>query len=72
MVEQKVESSHKRYGRNKAKYAKYYSDNTRNKNKLKRFIKNNVGKDWDEGKIDKVTSEFKDMQHKKHQKHISV
>ena len=72
MPEQENKSSHKRYSNHKAKYAQYYSNNTRSKNKLKRFIKNNVGKDWDEGKVNKAISKFKDMQYKKHQKHILV
>ena len=72
MVEEVNKSSHKRYGNNKAKCAKYCANNTRSKNKLKRFIKSNIGKDWDESKVNKAISEFKDMQYKKHQKHILV
>lgn len=72
MVDQASKGSHKRYGKNKIRCAKYYAKNTRSKNKLKRFIKNNIGKEWDESKINKAISKFKDMQYEKHQKHVLI
>ena len=59
----------KRYGRNKIKCAKYYNELRLGKNKLARFIKNNVGKTWTEEHKNKAISEFKDLHYKKHQAH---
>jgi len=59
----------KRYGRNKVSCGRYYSEGRLGKNKLTRFIKNNIGKDWPQTQIDKAISEFKDLHYQKHQKH---
>jgi hypothetical protein len=59
----------KRHGKNKAKCAKYYNEDRRTKNKLKKFIKNNIGKSWAKDKIDKAISDFKDFQYERQKKH---
>ncbi len=59
----------KRYGRNRTKCAKYYNEQRLGKNKLVRFIKSNIGKDWPQTKIDKAISDFKDLHYQKHTKH---
>ena len=71
MVDQQAKS-HKRYGKNKAKCARYYAKSTRSKHKLRNFIKNNIGKLWDDNKVENAISNFKDMQYKKHQKHALI
>jgi len=55
----------KRYGKNSAKCARYFNEQRLGKNKLVRFIRSNVGKEW----IDKAISDFKDLHYQKHQKH---
>ena len=60
----------KRYGKNKVKCTRYFSEGRLAKNKLTRFIKNNIGKDWSETKVAKAISDFKDLHYQKHQKHI--
>ena len=59
----------KRYGRNKTKCTRYHSEGRLGKNKLVRFIKNNIGKDWPQTQIDKAISGFKDLHYQKLQKH---
>ena len=59
----------KRYGRNKVSCGRYYSEGRLGKNKLTRFIKNNIGKKWPQTQIDKAISGFKDLHYQKHQKH---
>ena len=59
----------KRYGKNSAKCARYFNELRLGKNKLVRFIKNNIGKDWPQTQKDKAISEFKDLHYEKHQKH---
>ena len=69
MANEKVSGGARKIGRNKSKYAKYYSEDRRSKHKLKRFIKNNIGKLWDDKQINSAISKFKDMQYKKRNKH---
>jgi len=59
----------KRFGKNKVKCTRYYNEGRLGKNKLTRFIKNNIGKKWPQTQIDKAISEFKDLHYQKHQKH---
>ncbi len=68
MVEVK-QGKTKRYGRNKVKCARYFSEGRLGKNKLVRFVNNNIGKDWPQIKIDKAISDFKELHYKKHQNH---
>jgi len=63
------QGKHKRYGKNKVKCLRYYNEDRRTKNKLKRFIKNNISKNWTKDKIDKAINEFKDLQYERQKKH---
>jgi len=60
----------KRYGRNKVKCAKYYHEGRLLKNKLARFIKNNIGNDWTEDQKNKAISAFKELHFAKHSAHV--
>ena len=60
----------KRYGKNRIKCTKYFNELRLGKNKLVRFIKNNVGKDWPEEQKSKAINDFKDLHYKKHQEHV--
>lgn len=66
---QKVGGGSRKKGRNKIKCARYYSEDRRTKNKLKKFKKNNIGKVWPETKKKKAISDFTDMQYEKQKKH---
>ena len=65
----KASGGARKIGRNKVKCTRYYSENRRSEHKLKRFMKNNIGKNWPQTQIDKAISKFKDMQYEKHKKH---
>ena len=64
------QSSGKRIGKNKIKCTRYFNELRLGKNKLVRFIKNNVGKDWPEEQKSKAINDFKDLHYKKHQEHV--
>jgi len=59
----------KRYGKNAAKCARYYNEDRRTKSKLRKFKKNNIGKNWLEAKVKKAISDFMDMQYERQKKH---
>ena len=63
------QGKNKRYGRNKVKCTKYFNELRLGKNKLARFIKNNVGKDWTDEQKNQAISNFKDLHYKKHLAH---
>jgi len=65
----KQSGGNKRYGKNKIRCAKYFNELRLGKNKLVRFIKNNVGKDWTDAQREKAVNDFKDLHYKKHMAH---
>ena len=65
---QKVGGGAKKIGRNKVKCARYNSEDRRSKHKLKRFIKNNIGKLWDDNKVKNAISKFSDMQYERNKR----
>ena len=69
MIQTKKQGKQKRYGRNKVKCARYYNEDRRTKSKLRKFKKNNIGKDWVETKIKKAVSDFMDMQYERQKNH---
>lgn len=66
------QGKHKRYGRNKAKCARYFNEQRLGKHKLVRFKRNNIGKDWPETKIKKAVSDFMNLHYNKHQAHTLI
>ena len=52
---------HKRYGKYKEKCLKYFSSGHYVKNKLKRWLRNNVGRDWPDEKLRKEKASFLEM-----------
>ena len=66
---QKAGGGLRKIGRNKIKCKRYFDEDRRTKNKLKKFKKNNIGKDWTEDKVIKETLKFEDIQYKRQQEH---
>ncbi len=68
------QGSHKRYGKNKAKCAKYFNEKRLMKNKLRKFKKYTIGKFCklsDEIK-EEMLRDLKDLHYKKHQNHALI
>ena len=70
MVEVK-QGKTKRYGKNKVKCARYFSENRLMKNKLRKFSKYTIGKfcKLSEDIKEKMLADLKDLHYKKHQNH---
>jgi len=68
-MSKKASGGARKIGRNKVKCTRYFNELRLGKNKLARFIKNNVGKTWTEEQKSKAISDFKDLHYKKHQAH---
>ena len=66
MAKARLGGKHKRYGKNKVKCARYYNEGRLGKNKLVRFIKNNIGKNWTEDLKNKAILEFEALHRSKH------
>ena len=71
-IARKQGKKNRKYGRNKVKCAKYYNENRRTNNKLRRFKKNNISFNWPESKIKKEIDDFLALQYKRQEKHELV
>ncbi len=68
------QGSHKRYGKNKTKCAKYFNEKRLMKNKLRKFKKYTIGKFCklsDEIK-EEMLRDLKDLHYKKHHNHALI
>jgi len=60
-VKKSSQGKHKRYGKYKEKCLKYFKSGRYVENKLKKWLKNNAGKDWPLKKLKKKRALFLEM-----------